>query len=187
MEPARTLSYGEYLAFEEQSPTKHEFVAGQIVAMAGGTLEHARLASALTYQLMRALDGSSCRVLSSDARVRIETTESARYPDLSIVCGDPVCAGDDADGITNPVVLVEVLSKSTEGIDRGEKFAHYKRLDSLREYVLVSQSTARVEVFRRTPDGWLHTEAGPEGTLPLRSLPRPMEIDVGALYRDRIE
>jgi len=185
MEPARKMTYAEYLAFEEAAETKHEFVDGQVIAMAGGTLEHSRLQAEVAYQLRRQLEGSECRVLSSDGRVRIESTSSARYPDVSVVCGEVERAGDDPEGLANPVLLVEVLSPSTERSDRGEKFAHDKHIASLQEYVLVSQEDPRIEVFRRTDDGWLLNEAGPGETLELRSIDATLDVD--ALYRDRID
>lgn len=178
------MTYSEYLAFEEAADAKHEFVDGRVVAMAGGTLEHSRLQGEVVYQLRRQLEGSGGRVLSSDGRVRIERTNNARYPDVSVVCGEVVRAADDPEGLANPVLLVEVLSPSTERSDRGEKFAHYKRIESLREYVLISQDDPRVEVFRRTDDGWLLNEAGVGETLELRSIGVTLEVD--ALYRDRI-
>ena len=178
------MTYAEYLAFEEAAATKHEFVDGRLLAMAGGTLEHSRLQSELVYQLRRQLEGTGCRVLSSDGRVRIEPTNSARYPDVSVVCGELERATDDPEGLTNPILLVEVLSPSTERSDRGEKFAHYKHIESLREYVLVSQNDERIEVFRRTDDGWLLNEAGAGETLELRSIDVTLVVDT--LYRDRI-
>lgn len=184
MEPARKHTYADYLAFMEDAEVRHEFIDGQIVAMAGGSIEHARLTSEVAYLIRQGLEGSGCRVFSSDGRVRIESTDNARYPDLSIVCGEVEFASDDPHAITNPRVIVEVLSPSTERDDRGAKFAHYKRLPSLQEYVLVSQDSARVEVFRRQPDGWLHTEQGPGEVVTLGSVDVRFEVD--ALYRDAI-
>jgi Uma2 family endonuclease len=179
------MTYAEYLAVEEAADTKHEYVDGRVVAMAGGTLEHSRLQGEVAYQLRRQLESSGCRVLTSDARVRIESTNSARYPDVSVVCREVERAVDDPEGLANPTLLVEVLSPSTERSDRGEKFAHYKHIASLQEYVLVAQDDARIEVFRRTDDGWLLNEAGPGQSLELRSIDATLDVD--ALYRDRIE
>jgi Uma2 family endonuclease len=148
------MSWPEYLAFERKAGVKHEYLRGDVWAM-GGTPRHGRLASNLARIVGNALQGKPCVVYSSDVRVRIEASDRATYPDLSVVCGPDRLAADDADAITNPIVLFEVLSEGTERSDRGEKFAHYRRLESLQEYVLVNQDAARVEVFRRHERDWL--------------------------------
>ncbi|MBL9039491.1 MAG: Uma2 family endonuclease [Archangium sp.] len=178
-------SFTEYLAAEARSDVKHEYLDGDVWAMAGGTLEHARLASEFTRLVGNALQGRPCRVFSSDARVRVRGVDRVTYPDLSIICGRIETDPDDADTLLNPTVLVEVLSDGTEAADRGEKFHHYRRLASLREYVLVSQKHALVEVARRTDDGsWLLNEYGPGTKAVLASL--DVTIDVDALYRDAL-
>ena len=128
------------------------------------------------------LTGKPCVPYSSDLRVRIEVTDWSTYPDLTIVCGADQFAKDDPDAITNPTVIVEVLSETTERSDRGEKFAHYQRLPSLQEYVLVGQDQPRIEVFRRREKAWLLTidEAG--DVVQLESLGIAFEID--AVYAD---
>ena len=152
-EPARKLTFAEYLEQERTSDVKHEFVNGEIFAMAGGTIEHGRLASKVNAALRTQLLGRPCEVYSAEVRVRVLATGLATYPDMSVVCGRLERDPADANTIVNPVVLVEVLSDSTEGYDRGEKFAHYQHLPSLKEYVLVSQHGPRIEVFRRNDDG----------------------------------
>lgn len=154
-EPARKLSFtfAEYVAQEQASDTKHELVNGEIFAMAGGTIEHGRLASRVTATLLAQLRGRPCEAFSSDVRVRVLATGLATYPDLSIVCGRLAHDPEDTNTIVNPIVLVEVLSDSTEAYDRGEKFAHYQRIPSLKEYVIVSQRGPRIEVFQRNEDG----------------------------------
>ncbi|MBL8921177.1 MAG: Uma2 family endonuclease [Myxococcaceae bacterium] len=161
-------SYPDYLAQERASAHKHEYLRGDVWAMAGGTPEPGRLAMSMGAVLRAALKGKPCVVYSSDVRVRIEATDRSTYPDASVVCGPEQHASDDAEAITNPVVLIEVLSPNTERSDRGEKFAHYQRLSSLQEYVLVSQEAPRVEVFRRQGESWLLTihERGASVTLP---------------------
>ena len=172
------VSYEEYLAREKKSETKHEYVNGEIYSMAGGTPEHGRLAIAVGRILGNALAGRPCAVFSSDVRVRIEATGRSTYPDLSVVCGRLERAADDADAITNPVAIVEILSESTEASDRGDKFAHYRQLASLREYVLVSQSTRRIEVFRRNESGdWVLSEAGPGQFARLESIDVSLPVD----------
>lgn len=171
------MSYAEYLELSEQAEVKHEFIDGLVVAMAGHTIEHSRLVARVGYLLQRALEGKPCNVFSSDGRVRIEATNRSTYPDVSVVCGPVQSAIDDPNGITNPVVLVEVLSDSTERDDRGAKFAHYRRLPSLREYVLVAQDAPQVEVFRREGDLWVLREHGPGATIELTSLQAALALD----------
>lgn len=184
-EPARRkLSYAEYLELEGRSEAKHEYVDGLVFAMSGGTLEHSRLAAEVSYQLRRALEGEPCRVLSSDGRLRIPSTNEGRYADAVVVCGDVERSPDDAEGLLNPTLVVEVLSPSTERVDRGDKLRSYKQISSLREYLLVSQDRERLELYRRVEQGWLHLEAGPGETLELASI--GASVDVDALYRDRI-
>jgi Uma2 family endonuclease len=177
------VSYSEYLARERQSGSKHEYVNGRIYAMSGGSPEHGRLAANMIQRLGGALAGKPWAVFSSDVRVRIEATGRSTYPDVSVVCGPLLRAADDQDAIINPLLIVEVLSDSTEASDRGDKFAHYRRLPSLREYVLVSQSSPRLEIFRRNAEGdWVLAEAGPGQTARLLSIDVPLSVD--ELYRN---
>ena len=176
------MTYGQYLELERTSETKHEYLRGEVFAMAGGTPEHARLAANIIGELGAALRGRPCSVFTSDARVRIEATDRATYPDVTVVCGRLEHAADDPDSITNPVVIVEILSDATEADDRGEKFAHYRRLASLREYVLVSQRARRLEVYRRRDERWMLDEAGTGATLRLESIDVTLSVD--DVYRD---
>jgi Uma2 family endonuclease len=179
-EPARELSvsFSEYLAQEQASETKHEFLNGEIVARAGSTPEHARLTARVGGALGAQLRGRPCEAFSSDLRVRVLATGLATYPDISVVCGRFERDPEDANTLVNPVVLVEVLSDSTEGYDRGEKFAHYRRIPSLREYVLVSQRMPRIEVFRRNEDGtWTLFEAEASGSVKLTSIGCELSVD----------
>ncbi len=161
------MTFEDFLAAERDGETKHEWLDGVVYAMAGGTVEHGRLATRTT-SLLTAKLGGRCTVLSSDVMVYVRETNLATYPDGSVVCGpmdvERVVRNGKVLGeaITNPTVLVEVLSESTESYDRGEKFAHTMRLPALRAYVLVSQDRRRVEVFVR-PEGrgrWGHEVAG---------------------------
>ncbi|KYF69181.1 Uma2 family endonuclease [Sorangium cellulosum] len=185
--PARKLSFthAEYLEQERASPTRHEFLRGEIFDMAGGTPEHARLAARVTVALGAQL-GQGCEVFSSDLRVRVLETGLATYPDAAVVCGRLMHDPEDRDAVVNPVVLVEVLSDSTEGYDRGEKFAHYRRIPSLKEYVLVSQAHRRIEVFRRNQDdSWTLYEAGPGERARLASIDGALAVD--EIYRGALE
>jgi Uma2 family endonuclease len=180
----KRVSYAEYAAIANDSPVKYEYIAGEIVAMSGGTIAHGRLIGRATDLLNRALDGKRCIVLPSDLRVRIRSAERATYPDLHVVCGELERDPDDDHAVVNPTVIVEVLSDSTEGSDRTDKFAAYRRLSSLREYVLISQHERRVEVYRRDGRRWYLDEYGPSERLALSSL--GIELGVDELYADRL-
>lgn len=175
------LPYQDYVAAEAISLEKHEFLRGEVFAMAGGTPEHGRLAASMIGELRAVLRSHPCAVFSSDVRVRVEATDLSTYPDASVVCGQLQTAAADAQAVVNPVLLVEVLSDSTEAHDRGEKFAHYRRIPSLREYVLVSQRQKRIEVFRKKDDGeWSLAEAGADERLRVLDV----SIEVNEVYRD---
>ncbi|MFZ5893787.1 MAG: Uma2 family endonuclease [Myxococcota bacterium] len=185
-EPIASLSYAEYLALEAKADQRHEFLDGQLFAMAGGTPEHGALAAAFILELGSALRGRPCRMFSSDVRVRIQPTGLATYPDASVVCGrletDPI----DRDAIVNPVLLVEILSDSTEGYDRGAKAAHYRRIPSLREYVLVSQREPLIEVYRRNEQGRFELfEARSGENIELASVGVSLSVD--AVYENPLE
>lgn len=152
--PASSLiSFAEYLRLEEQADHRSEWFDGQVFAMAGGSIEHARLAATVTGLLHAQLRGKPCLPYSSDLRVRVLATGLATYPDVTVICGPPEVDPASPQTATNPTVIVEVLSDGTEAYDRGEKFvAHYQKIPSLRDYVLVSQREARIEVFRRNDD-----------------------------------
>ena len=175
-------SYDEYLAYERDSGMKHEYDAGEIVAMAGGSRRHNALASRVSAALENARQ-QGCVAFQSDQRIRILATGKATYPDASLVCGEIV--GDPAEPtgstITNPQLIVEVLSPSTEQDDRGDKWQHYQLIPSLQEYVLVSQSHPRVEHYRRiAAGGWEYHDAT-EGVVHLLS---GAALDLARLYDD---
>lgn len=181
------VSYAEYLAAEARAGIKHEYRAGVVRAMAGGTPQHGALAVRITSLIDAALGGRPCRVFNSDVRVRVPASagDLATYPDASVVCGALELAPDDANAIANPVVLVEVLSDATEAYDRGEKAARYRQIPSLREYLLVSQHTRRLELHRRGERGhWELHEAGPGQALTLASIEVTLRTD--DVYLDRL-
>jgi Uma2 family endonuclease len=160
---------------------RHEYLNGETWAMAGGTPEHGALAAAVIRELGAGLQGKPCRVYSSDVRVRVAETGLSTYPDVSVVCGALATAAEDPDAVTNPTVLVEVLSDSTEAYDRGAKAAHYRRIPSLREYVFVSQAEPLIEVYRRAESGRFELfEARAGETIEIASL--GVRLDVAALY-----
>jgi Uma2 family endonuclease len=176
--PRIRMSPEEYLAFERGSADKHEYVDGEIFPMSGGTYEHSLLASNVARELGNALADRPCDVHGPDMRIKVAATNRFFYADASVVCGEPVFADDARDNVLNPKVVVEVLSDSTERYDRGEKFAHYRRIEALREYVLVSQSEPLVEHFSRQADGtWLYRALGPGDELVLPSLGCAVSVD----------
>lgn len=178
------MTYAEYLELEEASDTKHEYLRGEIFAMAGGTPEHGALMAAVIVHLGIALGDRPCRIYTSDVRVRIEATELTTYPDASVVCGPVVTSKSDRNAITNPILIVEVLSDSTEAYDRGEKFDHYRHLPSLREYLLVSQRRQKLESYRKNEQGiWMLSEAAAGETLELAAI-EGVRLEVDRIYRD---
>ncbi len=179
------MTYEAYIALERASATKHEYVNGRVYAMAGGSPEHARLAQAMGGELRAALRGKPCAPFSSDLRVRVVAKGRSTYPDVTVICGRVEHAIDDDGAATNPSLIVEVLSETTESADRGDKWAHYQRIPTLGEYVLVSQSSRRIEVYSRDPeiaDRWHYQEHGKGATLALARL--GVTLDVDAIYAD---
>lgn len=184
MMPAqKKMTYAEYMAFEQASVEKHEFFNGEVFAMAGGTLERGALAAAAILALGKALEDRPCRMFTSDVRVRIHATGLTTYPDLSVACGKAEVDAEDSHALVNPVLIVEVLSDSTEAYDRGEKAAHYRHIPSLKEYVLVSQHRPRIEVYRRNEAGrWELYEYERGASCELVSV--GVSVSVDDVYRD---
>ncbi len=145
----------EYLALERAAAYKSEYLDGAIFAMAGASIRHSDIIMNIGWQLRTAFQDRPCRVWGSDVRVWVAATGLYTYPDVTAVCGPLEIADDQEDTLLNPTVIFEVLSPSTEGYDRGEKFAHYWQLSSLTDYVLVAQDRVRVEHLQRQGDGWL--------------------------------
>lgn len=148
----RRSTYAEYLAVEQGSMHRHEFFDGVIVAMAGGSDEHNALSGRLAMLVGLRLT-APCRFYTSDQRFWISAHVRSRYADGAVICGKPEHPAHDEQATTNPRVVFEVLSPSTEGDDRGDKRADFQSLDTLTAYVLVSQDARRIEVWRRDPDG----------------------------------
>lgn len=154
------LTAEEYLAFDRGSELRHEYYGGEIFAMSGASAAHNTICWNLTVQLDPHLRAGGCRGFANDMRVAIETTSLFTYPDLVVVCGPPqYLDASQPDTLTNPALIVEVLSASTEDYDRGRKFAHYRTLPSLQGYLLLSQDRVHAELFQRQPgDQWLLSE-----------------------------
>lgn len=171
-------TFAEYLALEETSNVKHEFLGGEIYALAGGTPDHAALAANLIIALASHL-GESCRVFSSDLRIRVRETGLAAYPDVTVICGPVESDPDSPSTAVNPVLVAEVTSDSTEEFDHGEKLDHYQRIQSLRECLLVSHRERKLTVWRREGDAWRREESSDR--VHLDSL--HCEVSVDAVYR----
>jgi Uma2 family endonuclease len=179
--PVSKLTEEQYLAQDRAAEFRSEFVDGEMFAMAGASISHLRLQQNLAVELHAALR-RQCEVLGSDCRIKVPGG-TYLYADVSVVCGDPVTGDEHADNLLNPVAIFEVLSPSTEKYDRGLKFQRYRTIDSLRDYVLVSQEQVRVEHFARQPDGtWtLHDNQGPDQDLKIDSI--GVAIRLQRIYR----
>lgn len=159
--PNYYLSPEEYLTLERRAEFKSEYVDGVMYAMAGGSERHNLIAANVIIAIGVQLRDRPCRVYPSDLKVRVPNSKRFFYPDVSLVCGETQFADDERDVVLNPVVIVEILSDSTAAFDRGKKFQSYQQIESLREYLLVSQDEFVVEHFLRQDDGhWLYTKAG---------------------------
>lgn len=158
--PKTKLTPQEYLAFERKAETKHEYFDGEMFAMAGAKRNHNVIAWNIGGELRQKFKGKDCEAYPADMRVFVPETGLHTYPDLVIVCGEPIFQDDVFDTLLNPILLIEVLSESTESYDRGKKFQHYRSIESLQEYVLVAQDEARIEKYVRHGDGfWMLSEA----------------------------
>lgn len=161
----------EYLAIERSASTKSEFYDGEMFAMAGGTALHSLIGTNVAGEFRNKLRGKHCVPYNADLRIQVQATGLFTYPDLSVICG-PLQFADADDTVTNPSVLVEVLSPSTEAYDRGQKFLQYRQIPSLREYLLVSQHEPLLELFVRQDNNlWsLREAAGLDARLEIPSL-----------------
>jgi Uma2 family endonuclease len=180
-QPVTRMTEEEYLRRDRAATYKSEFVDGEMFAMSGGTLWHSQISANWIVHLGYALRGGPCRVFTSDARVRIAASGSYVYPDVTVVCGDPVANQDD-DILISPTVVIEVLSPSTADYNRGKKFELYRDIPSLREYVLTHSDTPRVEHFaRQTETSWIFREyKGLEHSLRLEAI--GCEIGMADIY-----
>lgn len=154
--PEPHFSKSEYVTLENEAQTKSEHINGEIYAMAGGGIKHAKIGGNVYAALHNQLRGKPCEPFNSDLRVEVSETEATFYPDVSVACPPLEPSPDDAYALANPAVLIEVLSPSTEKFDRGERWTHYQRMTSLRDYVLISQDKMRLEHYARQSDNrWL--------------------------------
>lgn len=172
------LSEEEYLAFERAADERHEYADGEIFAMSGGTWEHSLIAANILRELSTAVLDRPCSASGADMRIQIPATKRYTYSDVLVVCGQPVFTDEKHDTLINPVVIVEVLSDSTESYDRGDKFEQYETIPSLRDYVLVSQKKARIEHFVRESGGtWQRRVAGAGERVTFESIGCEIEVD----------
>ncbi len=176
----------EYLHRERKAEYRSEYFRGEMVAMAGASANHSLIVLNTGATLREQLKKKPCRVYPSDLKLRIEATGLYTYPDLSVVCGEPQLEADAGDVLLNPVVLVEVLSDSTEAYDRGKKFEHYRTIPSLQHYVLIAQDRHSIDCFTRSPDAsWKLTSCqGPEGKVLLDAI--ETELQASEVY-DKVD
>jgi Uma2 family endonuclease len=180
------FSFQEYVELVEDKGMKLEFLDGQVWAMSGGTVDHARSTTNISTMLGIALRGRSCAVYSPDLRVRAQATGLATYADVTVICGqlelDP--ADPKRQTALNPRLIVEVLSPSTEAYDRGDKLAHYQTIPSLQEVLLVAHDRREVEIVRREADGSWSRHVVLEGAIVRLASLDECELPVSEIYRD---
>jgi Uma2 family endonuclease len=171
-QPRHIWTEAEYLEFERNSDTKHEYFAGSVYAMSGAREPHNAINQSAANALYTQLKKRVCKVYTNDMRVKVNQAGLYTYPDTIVMCGKPQLEDDKFDTLLNPILLIEVLSPSTENYDRGEKFRLYRQIDTLQEYVLIAQDTPRIERYlRQSSNEWLLTEVtGLDATLELPSI-----------------
>ncbi len=168
----------EYLALDRAADFKSEYVDGEIFAMGGASSRHVLIATNTAGELRNRLRDTQCQVYSADLRVQADRGKAFHYPDVTVICGRPEYRDDRRDTATNPLIIVEVLSPSTRNYDRGDKFASYRKLDSLREYILIDPRPCHVEHYQRKEGGiWEFSEiddCGGELAIPILNLAIPL-------------
>lgn len=171
-QPKRYITEQEYIKFERASTSKHEYFDGQIYAMTGASRTHNLIAGNTLATLHGQLRRKPCQIFPSDMRVKVMHTGLNTYPDLVVICGEPEFTDDVLDTLVNPLVVIEILSPSTERYDRGMKFQNYRTIESLQDYILIAQDHYHVEHYSRQDNGqWLLQEAiGIESALSIRSI-----------------
>lgn len=178
-EKKQLFSPEEYFDMEEAAEYKSEYYHGEIFAMSGASLNHNIIAGNTFASLHGSLHDSGCIVFSSDMKIQVDEAEHYAYPDISVVCGDVEFANNRNDTITNPIVIFEVLSKSTMDYDRGSKFAAYRNISSLKDYILINQYTFHVEYFYKNKAGtWSLDEfKNPDDVFKIRSVDAELSLD----------
>lgn len=172
----------EYLAYEEETGIKHEYIDGEIFAMAGGTDNHSWIAMNASSELVQGLKGSPCHVRNSDMRVKIAESKFV-YPDFSVVCGKTTFADDKRTMLTNPTLVAEVTSDSSENYDRGAKADYYRSLPSVEAYLILDQDRVHAQLYTRHEVGWLLREFSTrDDIIPLEAL--DCSLPLSEVYRD---
>ncbi len=180
--PHTLLRPEEYLANERSAEHKSEYVDGEAVAMAGASYAHNLIVANVVGTLWGRMRGTPCAVMPSDLKVKAST--KIYYPDVTVLCGEPLFLDDQQDVLLNPSLIVEVLSESTKNFDRGEKFMRYRLIESLQDYVLVAQSETHVEHFRREKELWVLAETrDPDDRVAIESI--GCELPLADVY-DRV-
>jgi Uma2 family endonuclease len=184
--PVTKVTEEEYLAIDRAAEVRSEFFDGEMFAMSGGSMRHARLQGNIYFELHNALRGRDCEAFGSDFRVRVSPGRMYTYPDVTVVCGDPLLADERQDILLNPAVIFEVLSPTTEHYDRGPKFQYYRGIESLTDYILVDQNQIRIEQYtRKDANTWtLRDYQRPEEELRIDSI--GVSLALARIY-DRIE
>lgn len=176
------LTPQEYITAERKATLKSEYLSGEIVAMSGASHEHNLITMNTATGLYNQLVEQGCRVFASDMRVGISAGDSYFYPDIVVVCEKPRFEDNEFDTLINPIVVIEVLSQSTEAYDKGEKFRRYQQLESLQEYILISQDQVQVERYHRQDKNWVSSEfTSLEDILELISV--EAELSLQQIYR----
>jgi len=181
--PQPRLSFEDWLAIERAATDQRsEYVGGEVFAKAGGTEEHNLIVLNVGAELHNQLKDKPCRVYANDMKVRIDSDDVGTYPDVMVICGERQFYDDRRDVVTNPTLIVEVLSDASEAYDRGDKFRHYRNLPSLQAYLLLSQYRIQAELFQRQPDGtWsLSSYQDPSESIPLRVV--DAELSLAEVY-----
>ncbi len=174
----KTFTESEYLELERNADFKSEYYNGETFAMAGASLIHNEIVANLISIFNQFLKDKPCDVYPSDLRLRIEKSGLYTYPDITIVCGKAELLDNKFDTLKNPTVLIEVLSDSTEKYDRGQKFSFYREIPSLKEYILVSSKTMKIEKFKRLEDGnYLYIESNEHQPFPIDSINMNLNLE----------
>lgn len=180
MDAAETISLAQYLALEAESETKHEYLNGVVVAMAGASLRHNVIVGNFTGALRAAIGERNCFVLPTDQRLRVEATQSYTYPDVTVVCDRPRVTDERPPSLENPTLIVEVLSPSTWMRDLSYKLAHYRRVESVRHLLFASSMEQHVLHYRRADGAWILTDHGPGDVIELAAL--DVTLPVAEIY-----
>lgn len=179
------VTLAEYLSIEKETDTRYEYHNGRIFEMAGGTVEHGLISSNLMIGLGVELrnKNSNCRPINNDVKLNIKASNIYLHPDAMVICNEIERSSEHPHAITNPTVIFEVLSDSTDGYDRGDKFFFYKRIPTLQEYILIEQDQPVIDIYTRESELWrISRVQGLDEVLPITSL--GIEIPLRDIYRD---